>query len=83
MKKIIFGYEKFKDDGDPIDNCIDYVFNDWKIADCGIIFLAMLQRIKYHYIQTSKREWENKLDDTKLSKKTHNKDYMDIKRKKF
>ena len=26
MKKIIFGYEKFKDDGDPIDNCIDYVF---------------------------------------------------------
>ena len=65
MKKIIFGYEKFKDDGDPIDNCIDYVFNDWKIADCGNIFLAMLQRIKYDYIQTSKREWENLLVDTK------------------
>ena len=65
MEKLIFGYEKFKDDGDPIDNCIDYVFNDWKIADCGNIFLAMLQRIKYDYIQTSKREWENLLVDTK------------------
>jgi len=63
--KLVFGYEKFKDDGDPIDNCIDYVFNDWKICDCGNVFLGMLQRVKHNYLKTSKREWENLLVDTK------------------
>ena len=65
MDKLIFGYEKFKDDGDPIDNCIDYVFNDWKICDCGNIFLGMLQKVRHNYLLTSKREWENLLVDTK------------------
>ena len=45
MVKLIFGYEKFKDDGDSIDNCIDYVFNDWKICDCGNVFLGMFQKV--------------------------------------
>ena len=63
--KLVFGYEKFKDDGDPIDNCIEYDYNGWKICDCGNIFLGMLQKVKHHYMRTSKREWENLLVDTK------------------
>ena len=65
MEKLIFGYEKFKDDGDPIDNCIEYDFNGWKICDCGNVFLGMLQRVKHDYLIKSKREWENLLVNTK------------------
>tara|TARA_R110000782_G_scaffold82936_2_gene162932 strand:- start:3775 stop:5100 length:1326 start_codon:yes stop_codon:yes gene_type:complete len=65
MVKLIFGYEKFKDDGDSIDNCIDYVFNDWKICDCGNVFLGMFQKVRHNYLLTSNREWENLLVDTK------------------
>ena len=65
MDKLILGYEKLKEDGDPIDNCIDYTFRDWKICDCGNVFLGMLQRVKHNYLKTSKREWENLLVDTK------------------
>jgi hypothetical protein len=63
--KLVFGYERLKDDGDPIDNCIDYVFQDWKICDCGNIFLGMIQKMKYNFIRSSKREWENVLVDIK------------------
>ena len=47
---MIFGYEQFKKDGDPIDNCRDYVFEDWRICDTGTIFLNMFQRVNYSYL---------------------------------
>ena len=62
---MIFGYENLMEDGDPVENCIDYDFKGWKICDCGNVLLGMLQRVKYNYLKTSKREWENLLVDTK------------------
>jgi hypothetical protein len=47
---IVFGYEKFKEDGDPLDNCRDYAFENWKICDTNTIFLNMFQRVNYNYL---------------------------------
>ena len=42
MSKIVFGFDKIKEDGDPIDNCINYDFNGWKICDTEEIILGMV-----------------------------------------
>ena len=54
MSKIVFGFDKIKEDGDPIDNCINYDFNGWKICDTEEIILGMVQKIKHDYLVKSK-----------------------------
>ena len=51
--KVIFGYEKLQDDGDPIENCLDFVSNDWAICDCGNFFCGMFQNVRHDFIQTT------------------------------
>ena len=46
----IFGYEKFKENGDPIDNCIDYSFEGWRICDNSNILLNMFQHMDWKYL---------------------------------
>ena len=49
--KVIFGYEKLQDDGDPIENCLDFVSNNWNICDCGNFFCGMFQNVRHDFIQ--------------------------------
>jgi hypothetical protein len=46
----IFGYEKFKENGDPLDNCIDYSFEGWRICDNSNILLNMFQHMDWKYL---------------------------------
>ena len=68
MSKIVFGFDKIKEDGDPIDNCINYDFNGWKICDTEEIILGMVQKIKHDYLVKSKRQWIDLLVETKQIK---------------
>ena len=58
MSKLIFGFDRFKEDGDPLPNCEDYIFQGRKICNCGNVFLGMLQNVNQEYLKKSKREWE-------------------------
>ena len=46
----IFGYEKFQKNGDPLDNCIDYSFEGWRICDNSNILLNMFQHMDWKYL---------------------------------
>ena len=41
------------EDGDPIENCIDYDFQGWKICDCGGYFVGLFQIVKHDFIETT------------------------------
>ena len=58
MSKLIFGFDRFKEDGDPLPNCEDYIFKGKKICNCGNVFLGMIQNVNQEYLKKSKREWE-------------------------
>ena len=66
MSKIVFGYDKIREDGDPIDNCIKYDFNGWKICDTEEIILGMVQKVRHDYLVKSERQWVDLFVDTKL-----------------
>ena len=55
---MIFGFDKIKENGDPLPNCEDYEFQGLKVCNCGNVFLGMLQDITYDYLKKSKRAWE-------------------------
>ena len=59
MNKLIFGFNQFKENGDPIPNLENFKFQDKKTCNCGNVFLGMLQDIKFDYQQTAVREWEH------------------------
>jgi|TARA_R110000824_G_scaffold36012_4_gene112208 hypothetical protein len=59
MNKLIFGFDQFKEDGDPIPNLETFEFDDKKICNCGNVFLGMLQDIKFNYQETATRQWED------------------------
>ena len=44
---MIFGYERLQEDGDPIENCLDFVSNNWNICDCHNYFCGMFQKVKH------------------------------------
>jgi len=50
---MIFGYENLMEDGDPVENCIDYDFQGWKICDCGSYFVGLFQIVKHDFIETT------------------------------
>jgi len=58
MGKLIFGFDRFKEDGDPLPNCEDYEFEGRKVCNCGNVFLGMLQNVNQEYLKKSEREWE-------------------------
>jgi hypothetical protein len=58
MSKLIFGYDRFKENGDPLPNCEDYEFQGRKVCNCGNVFLGMIQNVNQEYLKKSKREWE-------------------------
>tara|TARA_Y100000592_G_scaffold31682_2_gene50459 strand:+ start:1121 stop:2446 length:1326 start_codon:yes stop_codon:yes gene_type:complete len=66
VSKIVFGYDKIREDGDPIDNCIKYDFNGWKICDTEEIILGMVQKVRHDYLVKSERQWVDLFVDTKL-----------------
>ena len=55
---MIFGFDKFKEDGDPLPNCEDYEFQGRKVCNCGNVFLGMIQNITHDYFKKSERAWE-------------------------
>ena len=59
MNKLIFGFDQFKEDGDPIPNLENFEFDGRKICNCGNVLLGMLQDIKPDYRETSVRQWED------------------------
>ena len=59
MNKLIFGFDQFKKDGDPIPNLENFEFDNKKVCNCGNVFLGMLQDIKFDYQQTATRQWED------------------------
>ena len=50
---MIFGYENLMEDGDPVENCIDYDFQGWKICNCGSYFVGLFQIVKHDFIETT------------------------------
>ena len=58
MSKLIFGFDRFKENGDPLPNCEDYIFQGRKICNAGNVFLGMFQNVNLEYLKKSKREWE-------------------------
>ena len=64
MSKLILGFDRFKENGDPLPNCEDYKFQGSKICNCGNVFLGMFQDITIHYIKNQIREWEHLSIDT-------------------
>lgn len=58
MSKLIFGFDRFKGNGDPLPNCEDYEFQGRKVCNCGNVFLGMIQNVNQEYLKKSKREWE-------------------------
>ena len=66
MSKLIFGFDRFKEDGDPLPNCEDYEFEGRKVCNCGNVFLGMLQNVNQEYLKKSEREWEFLEVDTYL-----------------
>ena len=48
--KVIFEYE-LQDDGDPIENCLDFVSNDWicVVVISSVECFKMLDMILYNY----------------------------------
>jgi hypothetical protein len=58
MSKLIFGFDRFKENGDPLPNCEDYEFQGRKVCNCGNVFLGMFQKITYDYLKKSEREWK-------------------------
>ena len=58
MSKLIFGFDRFKENGDPLPNCEDYTFKGNKVCNCGNVFLGMLQNVNQEYLKKSEREWE-------------------------
>ena len=64
MSDILLAYDRLRSDGewtgDPIENCIDFVFKreNWPLCDCGNFFLGMFQNITNDFINKSTREWE-------------------------
>ena len=48
---MIFGYEKLQENGEPIENCLDFVSNNWNICDCHNYFCGMFQKVKHDFIQ--------------------------------
>ncbi len=62
---MIFGFDRFKDNGDPLPNCEDFTFLNNGVCNCGNVFLGMFQDININYISNSQREWENLDVDTK------------------
>ena len=59
MNKLIFGFDQFKEDGDPLPNLENFEFDNKKICNCGNVFLGMLQDIKFNYQETATRQWED------------------------
>jgi hypothetical protein len=55
---MIFGFDRFKENGDPLPNCEDYIFQGRKICNCGNVFLGMFQDITIDYIKNHDRVWE-------------------------
>ena len=62
---MIFGFDRFKDNGDPLPNCENFTFLNNGVCNCGNVFLGMFQDININYISNSQREWENLDVDTK------------------
>ena len=58
MSKLILGFDRFKENGDPLPNCEDYKFKGRKICNCGNVFLGMFQDITHDYLKKSERAWE-------------------------
>ena len=58
MSKLILGFDRFKEDGDPLPNCEDYEFKGRKVCNCGNVFLGMFQDIIHDYLKKSERAWE-------------------------
>jgi len=59
MSKLIFGFDRFEKNGDPLPNCEDYKFKGNKVCNCGNVFLGMFQDMDFNYIKKSKRAWIN------------------------
>lgn len=57
--KLIFGFENFLSNGDPLPNCYDYEFKGNKICNSGNVFLGMFQQISYHFLKKSTRDWDS------------------------
>ncbi|MBC8428600.1 hypothetical protein H8D04_01815 [bacterium] len=55
---MIFGFDKLKENGDPLPNCEDYEFKGRKVCNCGNVFLGMFQDITHDYLKKSERAWE-------------------------
>ena len=58
MSKLILGFDRFKENGDPLPNCEDYEFQGRKVCNCGNVFLGMFQDITHDYLKKSERAWE-------------------------
>ena len=54
MSKLIFGFDRFKENGDPLPNCEDYTFKGNKVCNCGNVFLGMLQNVNQEYLKNQK-----------------------------
>ena len=56
MSKLILGFDRFKENGDPLPNCEDYKFKGRKVCNCGNVFLGMIQNITHDYFKKSERD---------------------------